>query len=204
MPKKGFTSTLVATLLLLAVSSLAVLVLPSSTAQDHTTTLTEPTTTLSCTTTKTITGSGETIPVGNCVVYATCTATLTATYTGTLPILIPPGECVVNAQTTVACTNTITVTLTVGQPPPPLAVPLPGSCYAFVTVGQSPEITYTAPTPSSTFTCPAEYTPVSNQSTWGCQTLTPLQGNQGQPSNTIIKALKDFWNWLRCLFGRCS
>jgi hypothetical protein len=96
-----------------------------------------PTTTLFCTTTETITGSGETLPVGSCVVYATCTTTFTATYAGTLPILIPPGECVVNAQTAVACTNTITITLTAGQPPPPLAVPLPGSCYAFVTVSSS-------------------------------------------------------------------
>ena len=37
-----------------------------------------------------------------------------------------------------SCTSTMTVTLTSGQPIPPLAPPLPGSCYDFVTVPPSP------------------------------------------------------------------
>jgi len=36
------------------------------------------------------------------------------------------------------CTLTNTVTLSSGQPYPPLAAPLPGSCYAFVTVPVNP------------------------------------------------------------------
>jgi hypothetical protein len=61
----------------------------------------------------------------------------------------------------VSCTLTYTITLTSGEPPPPLAVPLPGSCYSFVKV----------------------------------------------PSDPILRALMNVWNWLRslaCRFGYCT
>jgi hypothetical protein len=141
-------------------------------------TMTWPTTTLFCTTTETITSSGETIPVGNCVVYATCTTTVTfvpppdCQGTTCLP-LVPPGECVVIVATTTTA-------------------PVVGNLLQ----------TITAPTETSTLTCPAGYRPVFAQGTWGCQVLPPLQGNQ--PSNPIINALRGFWNWLRCFFGYCA
>jgi hypothetical protein len=57
-------------------------------------------------------------------------------------------------------------------------------------------------------TCTIGYTTVCGQNGCSCQIATstfalpPLQ--DGQPSNPIIKALNDFWNWLNCLFGYCA
>ena len=95
-----------------------------------------------------------------------------------------------STTTSVSCTNTITVTLTSGQPYPPLAVPAPGNCYAFVTVGQQTATTaITTPQTQTRALCPIGWSMEAN-------------GNC-VPPNPILDAWSRLWNWLRCLFGYC-
>lgn len=68
---------------------------------------------------------------------------------------------VVQSSTTQSCTLTMTVTLTSGQPYPPLAVPLPGSCYAFASADQQTTVynTYSSiSTGTSQATCTTTWT----------------------------------------------
>jgi hypothetical protein len=283
MTKKGLTSLLVATLLLLAVSSLAVLVLPSSTAQNQTTT-----SSVACTKTITVTLTAGLPPPplavplpGSCYAFVTVSSSISptstaayvscATYTcnnavGTYCSCLNNGMCsgappcppLISSTTMTTLSGRLsydgtTYSLTVGPSITPGCCQYPTCVVAqylmtyqldFSQVSVKPTLSdnkrlvtvvgtavnnnlepfivslwsyytpplcpiqtgqstsYTAPTSPSTLACPTGYAPVWSQGNWGCQILPPLQGNQGQPSNPIIKALLDLWNGLRCFLLR--
>ena len=115
--------------------------------------------------------------------------------------------------TTQSCTNTITVTLTSGQPYPPLAPPLPGSCYAFVTVVTNSYTTIQLSGTQSVI-CSCAMIPAHCAGSWtvgpppcDCPICVSPSNfpNRPQSLSEVPRFLTQFWAWVSCrVFGHCS